>query len=138
MIAKDLGTIEMQPTRNDEGTMIYYRTDKGYGVHIDATNGKLIQVNAKSGGAVFRAEGYEDIDEESYEYVSLEEAFRALNDTVFEFKIKGSIGRCIRGRITSYESRFDHYPIEHEFVVLSGRMRYQLTSDDIEWVRRKK
>lgn len=59
MNAKDLGSVRMQPQKNDEGTLIYYQTDKGFGVHIDATSGKLLQVRHMATDATVSVDGVE-------------------------------------------------------------------------------
>lgn len=59
MNAKDLGSVRMQPQKNDEGTMLYYQTDKGFGVHIDATSGKLVQVRHLATDATVSVDGVE-------------------------------------------------------------------------------
>ena len=108
MRADNLGNIKMQPTRNEDGSMIYYRTDKGFEVWIDANKGEKVCVRHIDTGATVAIEGIEEyMEPEVTQTMTMKEAFRYKAPVVIETNEFMGLGDDIIGEVVSYEVIYD-------------------------------
>lgn len=108
MRADNLGNIEMQPTRSEDGTMIYYRTDKGFEVWVDANKGEKVCVRHRDTGATLAVEGIEDYTEpEVSQTMTMKEAFEYGGQVVIETNEFMGLGESVIGEVTSHEISYD-------------------------------
>ena len=110
MRADNLGNIEMQPTRNEDGSMIYYRTDKGFEVWIDANKGEKVRVRHIDTGATVSIEGIEEyIEPEVTQTMTLKEAYRYEAPVVVEFNGVKGLDDEFTGEVVSYSVSYDRW-----------------------------
>ena len=108
MRADNLGNIEMQPTRNEDGTMIYYRTDKGFEVWIDASKGEKVCVRHLDTGAKFSVVGIEEYTEpEVTQTMTMKEASRYEGPVVVELNAIKGLDDKFTGEVVSYSVSYD-------------------------------
>lgn len=108
MRADNLGNIEMQPTRSEDGTMIYYHTDKGFEVWIDATKGEKVCVRHRDTGATLAVEGIEDYTEpEVTQTMTMKEAFKYKGQVEIETNEFLGLGESVIGEVVSHEINYD-------------------------------
>lgn len=108
MRADNLGNIEMQPTRSEDGTMIYYRTDKGFEVWIDANKGEKVCVRHRDTGATLAVEGIEDYTEpEVAQSMTMKEAFEYGGQVEIETNEIAALGEDFIGEVVSYSVSYD-------------------------------
>ena len=128
MRADNLGNIEMQPTRSEDGTMIYYRTDKGFEVWIDANKGEKVCVRHLDTGATISVEGIEDYTEpEVAQTMTMKEAFEYGGQVEIETNEIMGLGETVIGEVFEHEIRYDGwgYPCGEEISVkLRGTENY--------------
>lgn len=128
MRADNLGNIKMQPTRSEDGSMIYYRTDKGFEVWIDANKGEKVCVRHLDTGATVAIEGIEEYTEpEVTQTMTMKEAFRYKAPVVIETNEFMGLGDDIIGEVVSYEVIYDSWdePCGEEIsVMLRGTGNY--------------
>ena len=108
MRADNLGNIEMQPTRNEDGSMIYYRTDKGFEVWIDANKGEKVCVRHMDTGATVSIEGIEEYTEpEVTQTMTMKEAFEYRGQVEIETNEFMGLGESVIGEVVGHETSYD-------------------------------
>ena len=128
MRADNLGNIEMQPTRNEDGSMIYYRTDKGFEVWIDANKGEKVCVRHRDNGATISIDGIEEYTEpEVTQTMTMKEASQYEGPVVVETNEIGALGDDFIGEVVAYSVSYDGWgePCGEDITVeLKGSGRY--------------
>src|SRR5699024_3610985 len=98
----------MQPTRNEDGSMIYYRTDKGFEVWIDANKGEKVCVRHMDTGATVSIEGIEEYTEpEVTQTMTMKEAIEYRGQVEIETNEIMGLGESVIGEGVGHATSYD-------------------------------
>ena len=133
MNAENLGNVVAKPQPSDNGSLIYYETDKGFGVHIDATSGKLLQVRHKDTGARVYVDGIEEYDDPDD---SIEDIISGLKKAFYGHKrvyVRNKSGSKVSGIVVSI---YEHSEAGFEVELLPDGSGSEVLIDpeDVLWV----